>query len=84
MEIFENWRFSFFANATLKEKVKTEHRQPVKRLFDEAFEHEDPEQIPASCSFVRIKTTLYRSRRTLVPVLPTQLGNIVLEGEWTE
>lgn len=70
--------------ATLKEKVKTEHRQPVKRLFDEAFESEDPGEVPASCSFVGMKTTLYRSRRTLVPVLPTQLGNIVLEGEWTQ
>ena len=51
--------------STLKEKVKEEHRQPIKRLYEAAFESESSE-IPTDCNFIGMRSTLYRARRSLL------------------
>ena len=47
--------------STLKEKVKEEHIQPIKRLYEAAFEPESSE-IPTDCNFLGMRTTLYRAK----------------------
>ena len=66
--------------AELKDKVKQKQHQPIKRVFNEAFEDEDATDT-TSCSYTGMKSTLYRERQKLVPLLPKEIQDIKLEGE---
>ncbi|KAL8600339.1 hypothetical protein ACOMHN_060955 [Nucella lapillus] len=67
----------------LKKKVKEDVHQPIKRLYSQAFEAEDPEDVSGP-SYTSLKLILYRERKTLIPPLPVRLRGIALQGCWTE
>ena len=69
--------------STMRKRARSE-TTPMQQIFNDELMKEADQDIPDIPTFPSIKSSMYRQRRTMMPVLPQTLQDVDLQGPWSQ
>ena len=69
--------------STMRKRARSE-TTPMQQIFNDELMKEADQDIPDIPTFSSIKSSMYRQRRTMMPVLPQTLQDVDLQGPWSQ
>ena len=69
--------------STMRKRARSE-TTPRQQIFNDELMKEADQDIPDIPTFPIIKSSMYRQRRTMMPVLPQTLQDVDLQGPWSQ
>ena len=67
----------------MRKRARSE-RTPMQQIFNDELMKDADQDIPDIPTFPSIKSSMYRQRRTMMPVLPQTLQDVDLQGPWSQ